>query len=221
MQTVRSKLAKTVFLAACIAPFAFSAAAAEKSASACGTEPPAYTADRTIHTPDGPMKTKFYHNGPLQREDQNKDVYRITDLDKSVVYTVNLKTKTVEEKDMPDNQADTEKLKKEAYFDRKPQDDGTTLVESRREAKDGKKEWLDRTVCGADGIFVQRELKVPGPDKKMVMIKIVQENIKVGDVPASLFEIPDGLKKEIAAAAADAGSPFLRRRTGEQRLDGV
>ena len=55
--------------------------------------------------------------------------------------------------------------------------------------------WFARTTCGPDGVFLQQELKVPGPNKKMVTIKIVQDNIKVGDVPADTFQIPDGLKK--------------------------
>ena len=191
MQIIRLKLARLVFLVGCIVPLAVNAAE-EKADRTCGTVPPPYTADRTIHTPGGTLKSKFYSNGAMQREDQNKDLYRITDLDKSVVYLINLKAKTLVERPLVNKPADPKNLREDSYVDRQPQDDGTILVEAGAK-KDGKKNWFDRAVCGADGIFLQRELKVPGPDKKMVTIKIVQENIKVGDVSASLFEIPAGL----------------------------
>jgi hypothetical protein len=181
-------------MAMCAWPIAFSAANAQMADTSCGASAPAYTADRTVYTPGGAIKTKFYSDGDLQREDQNKSSYRITDFQKSLTYFVNLKAKTYTQGPLLKNKVDQGELRKDTYIDRKPNDDGTTVVEA-GVSKDGKKDWFARTVCGADGIFLQQELKVPGPNKMMVTIKIVQENITVGSVPGRLA-IPDGLKKK-------------------------
>ncbi len=196
MQKTWSQTSIAILFALCASSFAPLQAFGQVAPdSPCSDNPPAYTADRTIHTPAGILKTKLYVDGALQREDRSDKQYTIKDTAKSVIYLIDLTAGTEAEKKLPPPQVDQKKVHEGMYVDRLPQDNGDTMVEVGVKKGTKKVDWISRTLCGADGVYREQEIKVPGPNKKMVTIKIVQDNIQIGDVPASLFEVPDGLKK--------------------------
>jgi hypothetical protein len=83
----------------------------------------------------------------------------------------------------------------EPYKESKVLGDGNTQIDTGMLVK-GVKVPLAKTTCRPDGIFVEKILFTPGPDKSKppVQVKINQANIVVGELPADTFTVPDGLK---------------------------
>lgn len=168
-------------------------AAPQLSGAACGTNPPAYTAQRNIQTPGGTLSVQVFASGGKEREEMSPQNFTITDTRAGRIHIVDLKAKTVAVRPMPRGAATSkDAVRQGSYVDKKGLGGGLTMVEA-GVVVNGKKDWFARTTCRSDGIFTERQMKVPDP-KGAYTIRVRQTNIKVGGVGSDKFQIPGGLK---------------------------
>jgi hypothetical protein len=50
-------------------------------------------------------------------------------------------------------------------------------------------EWISRSTCRSDGIFISKDVKVPSPQGQPAVVRITQSNIQIMTVPSSAFRV--------------------------------
>ncbi len=169
-------------------PLGFSSVAA---ADECGPlKVPGYTAERMT----GLMKMQAFVSPEKERtvELGGAGTVQITEIRTGKSIFLNPKTKRAvnvpppAKPPGPTDGDDTET--NDRFVDREPGKDGLVTIIMGIKTPKGK-EWMIRTSCRPDGIWIEKKIKTP---KGLITIK--QSDIKLGPIPATEFEVPGDYK---------------------------
>jgi hypothetical protein len=150
---------------------------------------PGYTAQRTTVTPSGTITSRVTVSSRFERSETQgpKDpIVQIADLEKRTISVVNPVGKVAVSRTPT---VPLSKNNREAsYVNRVAAASGLSEVEVGLKTPQGN-EWISRSTCRSDGIFVSKDVKVPSPQGLPAVVRITQSNIQIMTVPPSAFQV--------------------------------
>jgi hypothetical protein len=154
--------------------------------------PGSYSADRSVSGPDGSQSMKVYVSGSKRREEgpgQFGPEVRIVEGTGRAVVAFNPENKIGMRLPPPPNAR-----RKDIKVSAKDQGDGTMLLTMTADVN-GQVEQISQMTCRKDGVLIEARHNLPdaqGHSKGTLVIR--DSNVVVGPQPASLFQVPGGLK---------------------------
>jgi hypothetical protein len=151
---------------------------------------PGYIAQRTLVTPSGTITSRVTVTSRFERsETQNPKgppIVQVTDLEKRTIAVVNPAGKVAVSR-TPTMQL-SKNNREASYVNRVAAASGLSQVEVGLKTPQGN-EWISRSTCRSDGIFVSKEVKVPSRQGQPAAVRITQSDIQITTVPPSAFQV--------------------------------